>query len=145
MPGRPFSAIRTITDQEIAALRAAAVRLGELHGVAAPKTVAAGSGAWTYGDTAHEQFGKPVEAAAIGDPTRLITRGTMALVCSVSLATGVWTKANFVVQSSGESWLSAKREGAGRDKRPSKIQPQPNGLRPLFREAAQVLAQPRRS
>jgi hypothetical protein len=135
-PGRPYLGIRQLSDQEVSALRLAARRLGELHGVKAPTVLpTGGSSSWLFSDTALESFGQVVSGDLQADANVFIPRGRCALV---SVGTD-WSVAELVPDAGVESWLISKREGHGRDKRLSSVKPTSSGSAPLFRDCVEAM------
>ena len=88
--------------------RALALVLGVQPAVAA----AAEEADWVYSDTAHEKFGKPVEAAILGTAGALLARGAVGLV---EVPVEGWTAVEFVRRDDAVAWAEEKSSGPGRD------------------------------
>ena len=135
--GRPLFCFGNLTPAEIAALRARALQLADVLGVAqaAPATSST-TGTWRFGDTAHPSFGADVPLHLFGSDVTSFVRGGAGMVeHDAGDAAGVrWTHVELIAGADLDKWLAEKRTGAGRDPRVLPIA-HPATAAPLFRDA----------
>ena len=136
--GRPYLAFREQTEAEMAAIRARALALAEVHGVAIPAPTAITSVMWVFADPSHPMFGHEVPAALVADGQSTRVGGSVGVVnYDAEDSRGAeWTHMERITRSDLQKWIAEKREGSGRDPRLSALrEPVSVIARATFREA----------
>jgi hypothetical protein len=92
--------------------RAEARALAQVLGVVPVVAAVPEEADWVYSDTAHEKFGKKVEAAVMAPAGALVTRAAVGLL---EVAGEGWTTVEFVRREDAIVWAEEKSSGPGRD------------------------------
>ena len=141
--GRPFLTFDALDEAEMAALRARAQTLADIHGLAAPPTALTGGAAlWLISDPSHAAFGHEVTTMQLADHGSCEVRASVGLVRRLGVdGAAEWVTMERVTRTDQATWQQEKRTGAGRDPRLSTL-PAVTGPEafPLFREALAAAA-----
>ena len=92
--------------------RVEARALAAVLGVAPVVAAGAVDAEWRYSDTAHEKFGRPVEAPLLAAAGALVSRAAVGML---EVPVEGWTSVEFVRRADAEAWLEEKSSGPGRD------------------------------
>ena len=117
--GRPFLCIPTLTDAELADIRARGAAFARVMGVAMAAIVqtAVQGTKWLYSDPAVKEFSAELPAEILGHGD-VVIKGSMALVPYFHAdGAGDVTVAERLPDADFRQWLSEKRSGVGRDSR----------------------------
>ena len=134
--GRPFFVFSDLSAAEWADLRSRARALAGVLGlVPIAAATAATDSKWLFADTAIEEFGTEVPAGIFADAATHV-QDNFAIVSYLTPAGARFTTvAETVLDTEKDAWISAKREGAGRDPRLSSLTADATAPLPTFREA----------
>ena len=138
--GRPFLVHDPLDEAALAALRARALALAEIHGATAAIAPLSGPAGWYYADPALGTFGSEVPIALVADPLATKLAGAVGILRVTPVT---WVHIERVMRADVVSWRAEKREGAGRDIRLTSVaEPLAQAPQPLYREVLSGSAMP---
>ena len=114
--------------------RAESRALAAVLGVPAAVGVGAPDADWLFADTAHEKFGKPVDAHLLAAPGALLSRGAVGLI---EVPGDGWAMVENVRRADAIAWREEKSSGPGRDFRVLALQR--DAQRARFRTVREIL------
>ena len=138
LTGRPFLAFSDQNEVQMAAIRARAATIAEVHGVAVAAPSSAMAAMWVFADPSHPMFGHEVPAALVADAPSHRIGGSVGIAHYDANDTrgAEWTHTERIPRTDLQKWISEKREGSGRDPRLSALHvPTSAVTRVTFREA----------